>query len=244
MFPGNYKIFDSVFSARLKDRLKGLWEKFLSSSQRSMKDYLSIEHLGMILECLKSRDPLERTLPTYLKRGQPNLIVCPQNELLQTVLSLYMEDDEATLPTRKEVLLCTEDTTAEEVELLLLRAIQDRSGRIYTLAQVDLLRYEVATEVEKLIEKKTQGETQYQVVLVCSAEGQSRSLLTGAVILHRVNKCEAKSVENVRSFIKKRLATNKTDHSHADPERWVAAINSDLYCTGLYLDEKYQRVSL
>lgn len=108
----------------------------------SVADYLSVEHLGIILNELSNRQPLHRSLPTYLKKGQPNLIVCPQSDVLLTVMSTYMcdLDTDLPMPTREEVLLCTEDTGAEEVELLLWRAVQDQLGRIYMLVNIGQLR--------------------------------------------------------------------------------------------------------
>ena len=38
-------------------------------------------------------------------------------EVLSTVLGIYMEDTTSSLPTFEEVLLCNEKTTAEEVSL-------------------------------------------------------------------------------------------------------------------------------
>ena len=41
--------------------------------------------------------------------------MCMTDDILGTVLSLYMHDSSQSLPTSEEVLICTSDTTAEEV---------------------------------------------------------------------------------------------------------------------------------
>ena len=56
-----------------------------------------------------------RKLPSDLKRGQPYLLLVPPDQVLRTALSLYMEDSSLPLPTPEEMLICNENTTAEEV---------------------------------------------------------------------------------------------------------------------------------
>ena len=41
--------------------------------------------------------------------------MCITDDIFGTVLSLYMHDSSQSLPTSEEVLICTSDTTAEEV---------------------------------------------------------------------------------------------------------------------------------
>ena len=53
------------------------------------------------------------------------------------------------LPTEDEVLLCTENTRYEEVELLLRRALgMFNHGKIYCLVNADRLSYDVGVQVE------------------------------------------------------------------------------------------------
>ena len=67
-------------------------------------------------------------------------------EILKTTLSLYMElsdDCELPLPTHEEVLICSEQTTAEEVILLWRRAFGDPdNNRIFCLVHAELLLYQ------------------------------------------------------------------------------------------------------
>ena len=81
----------------------------------------------------------ERTFTEGLKLGLPNLIVSHPSTLcnkftntivlkcgllfylgdvLRTVLTLYMENEDLPLPTLEEVLICNQDTTVEEVNML------------------------------------------------------------------------------------------------------------------------------
>ena len=81
-----------------------------------------------------------RTFDTnLLKAGFPNLLVTSQgsvvwscvtiqhscmflllDNILRSVLALYARDTNLPLPTHEEVLLCTHETTAEEVYVLML----------------------------------------------------------------------------------------------------------------------------
>lgn len=44
--------------------------------------------------------------------------MCITDDIFGTVLSLYMHDSSQSLPTSEEVLICTSDTTAEEVGIV------------------------------------------------------------------------------------------------------------------------------
>ena len=62
-------------------------------------------------------------MPDVCFAGRPNLIICAADIVWRTVLSIYMTSSEQPLPSTTEVLICSENTTGEEVELLLRRAI-------------------------------------------------------------------------------------------------------------------------
>ena len=54
---------------------------------------------------------------TDLERDKPHLLVVPPDQVLRAALSLYMEDSSLPLPTPEEMLICSQNTTAEEVNL-------------------------------------------------------------------------------------------------------------------------------
>ena len=187
-----------------------------------MVDCLSIEHLGTILENLADRRPMNRKLPPTLRKGQPNLIVCPEKEILRRVLSVYMEDETRPLPTCKEVLLCNEDTTAEEVELLVRRAVSDETGRIFMLVSVHLLNYEVACCAERAIEKHIKGEVEYQFAILCSSEQQDRSQLVTALDNYRAATLDPRRTTDVTEYLRHHLTRAQREEPAAcevDPER-------------------------
>ena len=195
-----------------------LWKKFFSSTSMSMKDCLSIEHLGLILTALAKREDLNRPLPFYAKRGQPNLIICPEKDILLTILSICMENDQLPLPSRNEVLLCNEETTAEEVDLLVRRAVTDKTGRIFMLANVHLLNYEVACNAERAIEDYIPENNNYQFVVVCSSEQQDQSQLVTALDNYRVHPQNLPSLDSAQQYIEMKLK-GKSGACGIDPTR-------------------------
>lgn len=208
--------------SKLNEKLKDLWKMFLDSAALSVADYLSVQHLGLILQKLCKKTPLPRRLPPYLKEGHANLIVCPRTEILVHVLSAYMEDENLPMPRREEVLLCTEDTTLEEIELLIWRSVQDKSGRIFMLVSADQLTYEVAGLVERTMERHMQGHDHYRFIVVCAAEKQDKSVLVAALDNHRVHSPVPQSGELVKQYIQTHLLAPDGDRkcsSNLDPER-------------------------
>lgn len=189
----------------------------------SMADYFSVEHVGLLLHKVSEKKTLNRHHPPYVQSGKPNLIVCSRSEVHIHVLSLFMEDEALPLPDRGEVLMCTENTTLEEVELLLWRAVQDKSGGIHVLVNADQINYEVAAKVERAIECHLQGHDDYRFIVVCSAEKEDQAVLVAALDSYRAQGFRPQSVKRVSHYVKQHLSTagfaSATPSSMLDPER-------------------------
>ena len=79
--------------------------------------------------------------------------------MLKTVLSLYMDTPNLPMPTHEEVLVCSDQTTAEEVSLLWRRAIGDvNKFGIYCLVHGERLSYQVCDQVLRELNEYSQGE--------------------------------------------------------------------------------------
>lgn len=175
--------------------LEMTWKKFLNCASSSATDFLSIDHLGMILDLLYQTGEcnMKRTLIDPLKCGKPNLIVCPQNEVVPMLFTLYMVDMNMPLPTRNEVLLCTEQTTKEEVDIFFRRALfqseQDQNERIFCLMNADKLQYDASEQSLKDVTeyiKSAKGE--YKLVIICSSEYEYKSPMISALDKYRAPK--------------------------------------------------------
>lgn len=118
------------------------WISLKCSSQiTSLKDCLCLEHCGKFLHNLakdcSDRLPC-RQWPINYTEGKPNLVICRNlTDVLTLILSLYLYSPQQPFPSVSEVLICSEETSFEEVELLLKRAIlkQENVGQCSLLVQ-------------------------------------------------------------------------------------------------------------
>ena len=136
-----FEIGDQTLSMAVK--LAQVWDKFLNFINKlDISDYVSFKVIARILGELGAKSslkPYRKMLPTLLE-GKPNLIICPEKEILSMCISLYAFDEKP-LPRTDEVLLCTADTSLEQIELLCQRAFHDKSGKIYTIVHAHNLDY-------------------------------------------------------------------------------------------------------
>ncbi|TNN34870.1 E3 ubiquitin-protein ligase rnf213-beta [Liparis tanakae] len=156
--------------------LDELWRKFTEDTPRRPEEQLDLPRLARFLSRLseRRRRPAARRLPPALQEGRPHLVLCPAAEVFCTVLSLYMQSAEQPLPSADEVLLCREETTEEEAELFLRRALGG-GGEIYALVNPGELRYDVGVAVGELHEAlERSADPRYRLVLVSAAEHRHR----------------------------------------------------------------------
>ncbi|KAK3096790.1 hypothetical protein FSP39_003301 [Pinctada imbricata] len=192
--------------------LQLLWNTFLSSISSSVDDYLSVEHLGLILQRLSQLESfqIERTFLPCFDVGVPNLLMCPQEEVLNTVISIYGHDNDQPLPQADEVLLCTPHTSLDELDIFMRRAIFNGGGRVHCLVNGDALDYEVSDKGERRLEKhmqnaKDQG-IEYKLVVICCTEQEYRSRIVAALDKYRKPALPLMASEDIRNYILQKLA--------------------------------------
>lgn len=220
----------------LKTKLVHLWKGFLGQTTESFTDCLSLKHLGLILKSLALADDenekrtFERPMPTYLKTSQPNLIVCSKSDVLSVILSIYSFNNgvDLPLPGVDEVLLCSSETTAEDVELLLLRA-SGHNGKVYSLVYADMLDYDVACQVEDQMRRffpAVPMQDLLRLVVICCREQEVRSNIVSALDRYRVHVPQFNHNE-LKTYLKKhfvvksdgKLGLDSVPASHVDPEQ-------------------------
>ncbi|XP_041354587.1 E3 ubiquitin-protein ligase rnf213-alpha-like [Gigantopelta aegis] len=222
--PEQFKKDTSVTA--LTKNIEHIWKTFLGSVSSSVADYLSVEHLGIILRklALSCDQSLNRKLPVQLKAKTPNLMVCQKSDMLNAVLHMYVEDPDQPLPRPDEVLLCTPETTFDEVDIFLRRAFFSPLGKIHCLAYADLLRYEIEEKIEKkfidYIIKANAKDCDYKLVVLCSSENEFRARLVAALDRHR---CQPPiiRVKNIKDYLTEkftavRVEKNTRSASHID----------------------------
>ena len=119
--------FDSLSDVALIDQLNHLWNNFMRDvAELEASDNINFSELAVVLEKLVdgySSRP-QRTFPTYMQAGRPNLVSCSEADMHRTALLWYQTDEEKPLPSLDEILIVSPDTPREQVELVCRDAIQ------------------------------------------------------------------------------------------------------------------------
>ncbi len=117
-------IFKRTFDGGIGHQLDSLWSDFLGLvSDLNIADFVNFKIVAVLLQRLYDMpgSEVKRVIPSNLVAGKPNLVVCAKHETHAMCLSLYSFDKDKPLPTVDEVLMCTPETTSEQVELICRR---------------------------------------------------------------------------------------------------------------------------
>ena len=109
----------------LNEKMAYIWTSFLASVETEhTTDFINFSALGTGLQILYEKklknevEILNRSLPEYLTAGKPNLVVAACENIHEVTLTVYNHDEKKRLPRMEEVLICKEDTSTEDVELI------------------------------------------------------------------------------------------------------------------------------
>ncbi|XP_074397014.1 E3 ubiquitin-protein ligase RNF213 isoform X2 [Zonotrichia albicollis] len=214
----------------LSARLKRIWECYMSNMGSFLPSCLDIDTLGLWLKNLASsgRECITRDFPQdLLCVGQPNLILCPRSEVLSSALAIYMNSPEQPLPTFDEVLLCTPQTSAEQVGLFLHRCLIPCQGgnKIYTMLYADELSYEVSCRAEELFQHLQCCNSSYRLVILCNCEREN-SYLPSAFSHYKVHMIPQRSQEDIQQYLQRHFRV-------AQPSSSAAAVFKEHMCVGI-----------
>ena len=229
-------------------QIYNLWKAYLERvADMTGEDYLSLEHLGMLLRILGSTSAapkLMRPMPTFLTTDRPNMLLCPARNALQVLFSIYMNEEGAPLPTAPEVLLCSGGTTMEDVEIFWNRAvIEDPSAqhKIYCLVWTDQLQPNMAHELEQKLRahmEKQGPSLEHSVRLVCisSSEAPDRLYFLSSVEFFYLDyatiRAHLKTELEIRNYLKRRLQVDATDFLQS------ASVDPEACCVRLVTSER------
>ena len=215
-----------------------------------MIDFTSLSHLCYVLEYLKSHSSVKirRQKPAYLEYNIPNLIICPQNEVIKKTLGIYMLSPDQPLPTDDEVLYCTERTSAEQLELFWKRLLSygatndkaenvtgvDRqeaesndTQKIYCLMNVQDLLYDQALQAQRsfdrlLTEHEGTNAKPFVLCLICAAEKEDKSIFVTSFSRYKRNipQTSVSSESEITAYLARHLAFNV-------PQNKLAGIEND-----------------
>nr|CAI9700547.1 unnamed protein product [Rangifer tarandus platyrhynchus] len=221
---------------RMLDKLRVIMTRSMTCMSAFLPHCLDLEALGRCLAHLArmAGPPVRRELPHGLQEGQPNLVVCGHSEVLPAALAIYMRTPHQPLPTYDEVLLCTPETTFEEVALLLRRCLTPGSQGlgVYSLLYADQLSYEVACRAEALFRRLcTQPHrTHYRLVMICDCE-REHCYLPSAFSQHKVLVTPQAPLKDIQAYLA---------HHFRVPEETpsAAAVFQDRMCVGIVASER------
>lgn len=213
-----------------------IWDAYMADMKNYLPHILDINSLGRLLELLAnaaSADDgdlgiIRRQLPRGLSPGNPNLIVCPHNDILTACISIYMSNEDQPLPTYDEVLLCNPSTPYEQVEIFLRRCLSTghKGQKIYSLLYGDLLTYDVSSKVERFFQRaKMQSRKDYNLVIICSSE-REYAYLPSAFSQYRVHVIPQESLARLQHYLHRHFVVPEDCCS-------AAATFKDRLCVGV-----------
>ncbi|XP_069055826.1 E3 ubiquitin-protein ligase RNF213 isoform X2 [Pleurodeles waltl] len=211
------------------NKLDLIWEYYMTCTSSLVPGCMDIEALGLSLSILAEKtETINRKLPPSLSCGRPNLILCPHADILPSALAIYMHSPNQELPTYDEVLLCSPETTFEQMELFLRRCLtQGYPGqKIYTVLYADELSYDVGYRTEHLFQKLQSHATQdYNLVLICNAN-KEHNYIPSAFSQYKVHVVPHEPAKRVQEYLINHFTVNKDIPS-------AAAVFKNRTCVGI-----------
>ncbi|XP_074967750.1 E3 ubiquitin-protein ligase RNF213 [Phalacrocorax aristotelis] len=211
-------------------QLEYIWECYMNNMDSFLPNCLDIDTLGERLKNLASceRDFVTRDFPQdLLCVGQPNLITCPRSEVLTSALAIYMNSPNQPLPTFDEVLLCTPQTTAEQVGLFLRRCFIpcSRGEKIYMMLYADELSYDVSCRMEELFQHLQHYSSAYRLVILCNCK-REHSYIPSVFSQYKVHMIPQRSLAEIQQYLQHHYRV-------AQPSSSAASVFKDNMCVGI-----------
>ncbi|KAI5615249.1 E3 ubiquitin-protein ligase rnf213-alpha [Silurus asotus] len=195
------------------EKIVMLWKTYHNKLSGLVSDkFVDLDVLGETMNHLSNSAEvtIKRNLPFYLHAGKPNLISCKDAEMLPLCLSLYSDADQP-LPSYDEILVCTSETTAEEVELLIRRAVQPggRHEKLYCLLNADKLNHDVSRKLESIFYKTTQEthvqggmcNSDYRLIIFCDMKAHHSYVATAFDMFKRIVSENPNRKEGIKQYL-------------------------------------------
>ncbi|XP_068434126.1 E3 ubiquitin-protein ligase rnf213-alpha isoform X2 [Clinocottus analis] len=262
-FTSEFALLSLVEQANGSHKFDLMWNAYMKDMKNFLPHILDIHNLGRLLEILANKEDqckedisdkniqnlVVRLLPKGMATGNPNLIVCPHDEVLTSCISVYMNSEGETLPTYDEVLLCNSSTPYEQVELFLRRCLGTGydGEKIYCLLYGDLLTYDVSSKVENFFQRiKMQSRKDYRLVIICSSE-REHAYLPSAFSQYRLHMVPQEPLARIQRYLYKHYVVpeNQCNAAAAFKERlFVGVVSSKRAGVGksLFVQRLYQKL--
>ncbi|CAH2291483.1 E3 ubiquitin- ligase RNF213 [Pelobates cultripes] len=194
----------------LLEKLGVVWDFFMKYMSSLFPDCLDIDQLGNCLASLADSEerPIIREFHPSLQKGRPNLVLCPSSDILSTAIAIYMQSLDQPLPSYDEVLLCTAQTTFEEVALFFRRCLTPgyKGKKIYCLLFADELGYDTAYRSEQLYQQLlSQGIQDYHLVIVCNSD-REHCYIPSVFSQYKVHMIPQRPLADIQDYLKRHFA--------------------------------------
>ncbi|XP_060127041.1 E3 ubiquitin-protein ligase RNF213-like [Zootoca vivipara] len=213
-------------------QLEYIWESYMRSMGSFLPGCLDIETLGIYLATLADLEKrgVMRKLPQGLHAGRPNLILCPRSEVLASALAIYMNSPGEMLPSYDEVLLCTPQTSYEQVALFLRRCITPgyKGKKIYTLLFADELSYDVGYRSEELFQSlHFNHHDNYRLVILCNCE-REHCYIPSVFSQFKVHMIPQQPLKDIQGYLE----------NHYKATQPPSSVFKDQMCVGIVASER------
>ncbi|XP_060590376.1 E3 ubiquitin-protein ligase rnf213-alpha-like [Ruditapes philippinarum] len=190
------------------------WKQFLESIEDNLNNFISLKYVGILLRHLaeKGQRKISRSLPRGCSERSPNLVVCKNENIWSQTLSLYLCDKSQPLPFHDEILTCSEDTSIEQVDIFLRRALFNSCGKIHTVINVDKMSLTLCEGIEQLLIKYQRDvHSDYRLVFICGSDSENRSALISSLDKYRGTVFLMEQIELCTCLLHKFQNTSQSD---------------------------------
>ncbi|KAG8579462.1 hypothetical protein GDO81_010902 [Engystomops pustulosus] len=212
--PSEIKIlFKSATCTNILEKLKNVWEYSMAHMNSLFPGCLDLDALGTRLASLAEQNQkwVLRKLHPSLHKGCPNLVLCPSSQILSCALAMYMHSATEPLPSYDEVLLCTPQTSFEEVALFFRRCVTPgyKGKKIYSLIYADELNYDTAYKSEQLFQQLQAGNDDYCLVIICNSD-REHCYIPSVFSQHKVHVIPQNPIDEIQRYLRTHFAVDPT----------------------------------
>ncbi|NWS75686.1 RN213 ligase, partial [Crotophaga sulcirostris] len=131
------------------------------------------------------------------------------------------------LPTFDEVLLCSPQTTAEQVELFFRRCFICCNGgeKIYTMLYADELSYDVSCRAEELFQHLQHYNRNYRLIILCNCE-REHTYIPSVFSQYKVHMIPQRRLDEIQQYLQHHYRVPQ-------PSRSAAFVFKDSMCVGI-----------
>ena len=120
------------------------------------------------------------------------------------------------MPSIDEVFICSASTSLEQLELILLRAFRDKTGKIYSIINADNINYDESVKLEAMLQEEYVTNAKYRLLFFACKEFSDRSYITTALEKHRRPMPEIVSEDKLQKYVFNHLSKLMND---VDPDK-------------------------